>query len=411
MIDKRGHRMRRSGLLAGLCLAALCTSAAAQPRASGAALPPVTAPFVIHHVAKGIGQGYSEVVADFNHDGKPDIAALGLTADAIYWYENPSWKRHLIITAKDAPKPVYMDAADIDGDGIPEIVLAFHFNTDPHKDSGTVAILHHDGDPRRPWKIARVIDNVPSDHRVRFADIEGNGRPAIIIAPILAGTATGFPDPDRNVTPLYAYRPETGWKRETVSLENHGVSHGLDIQDWFGDGRQDVMTSGYEGTAVHEFKDGKWVRTLLTRGKDAPWPGGGSSDVAMGHVGGRKFYVTIEPFHGNMLVVHMPDGHGGYGRNVIDTTLANGHALTLADVDGDGTDEIVAGGNRSSQSLYFYKAADASGRHWTRYQMDDDMAPAACRTADLKGTGKRTDVVCLDMRDPGWLTWYEYAGK
>jgi hypothetical protein len=391
----------------------LAVTAAAQtsPPEKSAPPPPITAPFIIHHIAKGIGQGYSQAIADFNHDGKPDIAALGLTADAIYWYENPYWTPHLIITAKDAPKPVYMDAADIDGDGIPEILLAFHFNTDPHKDSGTVAILHHDGDSRRPWKIERIIDNVPSDHRARFADIEGNGKPAVIIAPILAGTATGFPDPDRNVTPLYAYRPQTGWKRETVSLANHGVSHGLNIQDWNGGDHQSVMTSGYEGTAIHEFKNGKWVRTLLTPGKDAPWPGGGSSDVMFGYVGGKQFYVTIEPFHGNMVVVHMPDGTGGFTRQVIDDQLANGHALTLVDVDGDGSDEIVAGGNGSSQSIFFYKADDATGQKWGRFQMDDDMAPAACHTVDLKGTGKLTDVVCLDMRDPGWLNWYEFGAR
>ena len=388
----------------------LAVSASAQPAAPDKHLPPVTAPFIIHHIATGIGQGYSQVIADLNHDGKPDIAALGLTADAIYWYENPTWTPHLIITAKDAPKPVYMDAADIDGDGIPEIALAFRFNTDPHKDLGTVAILHHDGDPTRPWKITRTIDNVPSDHRVRFADISGNGKPALIIAPILSGTATGFPDPDHNVTPLYVYRPENDWKRETVSLENHGVSHGLNIQSLSGKGEA-VMTSGYEGTNIHEYKNGKWVRTPLTPGKHAPWPGGGSSDVMFGQVGHNRFYVTIEPFHGNMLVVHLPDGKGGYTRQVIDDQLANGHALTLVDVDGDGIDEIVAGGNRSSQSIYFYKASDTTGQTWNRFQMDTDMAPAACHTVDLKGTGKRTDVVCLDMQGPGWLTWYEYNGK
>jgi hypothetical protein len=402
----------RPALIAVLPLL-LAVSAAAQTPAPAAPPPAArpTAPFNIHHIAMGIGQGYSLVVADMNHDGKPDLVTLGLTADAVVWYENPYWTPHVIITAKDAPKPVYMDAADIDGDGIPEIALAFHFNTDPHKDLGTVAILHHDGDPRRPWKIERVIDNVPSDHRVRFADINGNGKPALIIAPILSGTATGFPDPDHNVTPLYVYRPENGWKRETVTLQNHGVSHGLDIQDWFGDSRQAVVTSGYSGTNIHEYKNGKWTRTLLTPGKDAPWPGGGSSDVMQGIFAGKKFYVTIEPFHGNMVVVHMPDGKGGYTRQVIDDQLANGHALTLVDVDGDGNDEIVAGGNRSSQSMYFYKAADATGANWTRYQMDDDMAPAACHTVDLKGTLKLTDVVCLDMRDPGWLKWYEYNGK
>ncbi len=402
----------RSVLIAVLPLL-LAASALAQtpPPAKPEPLPPITAPFNIHHVAMGIGQGYSLIVADMNHDGRPDMVALGLTADAIIWYENPTWTPHVIVTAKDAPKPVYMDAADIDGDGIPEIALAYHFNTDPHKDTGTVAILHHDGDPRRPWKIERVIDNVPATHRVRFADISGTGKMALVVAPILAGTATGFPDPDRNVTPLYVYRPQNDWKRETITLENHGVSHGLDIQDWFGDGRQDVITSGYSGTNIHAFRDGKWTRTPLTPGLDAPWPGGGSSDVMIGHIGGKTFYVTIEPFHGNRVVVHTPDGKGGFASQVIDDQLANGHALTLVDVDGDGNDEIVAGGNRSSQSMYFYKADDPAGKSWTRLQMDDDMAPAACTTADIKGAGKLTDVVCLDMRDPGWLTWYEYNGK
>jgi len=394
-----------SSLLAASAMAQAPDLAKPQP------LPAITAPFSIHHVAKGIGQGYSLIVADMNHDGRPDMVALGLTADAITWYENPGWTPHVVITATDAPKPVYMDAADIDGDGIPEIALAYRFNTDPHKDLGTVAILQHDGDPRRPWKIARMIDNVPATHRVRFADISGNGRMALVVSPILAGTAAGFPDPDRNVTPLYVYRPENDWKRETITLENHGVSHGIDIQDWSGDGRQDVITSGYSGTNVHEFRDGNWTRTPLTPGLDAPWPGGGSSDVMIGKVGGKKFYVTIEPFHGNRIVVHLPDGQGGYANQMIDDQIANGHALTLVDVDGDGNDEIVAGGNRSSQSIYFYKAKDPSGQDWARYQMDDDMAPAACATADIKGSGRATDVVCLDMREPGWLTWYEYNGK
>ena len=70
----------------------------------------------------------------------------------------------------------------------------------------------------------------------------------------------------------------------------------------------------------------------------------------------------------------------------------------------------MAGGNGSSQSLYFYKAEYAAGQKWGRFQMDNDMAPAACQTVDPKGTGKLTDVVCPDMRDPGWLKWYEYGG-
>jgi hypothetical protein len=66
----------------------LALSASAQP--ADKPLPPVTAPFAIHHIASGIGQGYSQVVTDLNQDGRPDVIALGLTADAITWYENPT---------------------------------------------------------------------------------------------------------------------------------------------------------------------------------------------------------------------------------------------------------------------------------------------------------------------------------
>ena len=107
----------------------------------------------------------------------------------------------------------------------------------------------------------------------------------------------------------------------------------------------------------------------------------------------------------------MPDGKGGYGRQIIDDKLVNGHALTLVDVDGDGIPEIVAGGNGSSSNMFFYKATDATGQVWTRYQMDDDMAPASCVTADIKSYWQDNDVVCQDMRAPYWLKWYEYNGK
>ncbi len=396
-------------LTLALLTALLVLPAQAQNAAKTDAPPPVTAPFDIHIVAGAIAGGYSLAVTDINHDGKADIVALGLNSDEMTWYENPYWTPHRVVTARQAPHMVYLDTADIDGDGVPEIALAHDFNTDPHKDKGSVAILHHDGDPARPWVIQRIVDQVPSTHRVRFADIDGSGKPALIVAPILAGTATGFPDPDRNVTPLYAYRPQNGWKRETITLDNQGVVHGLTIADWDGDGRADVVTSGYSGTFAHMLHKGKWDRVLLTAGKVAPWPGGGTSDSAIGVFNGKKFFVTIEPFHGNMVVVHMPDGKGGFTRQVIDDQLVGGHALTLVDVDNDGRPEIVAGGNGKAAGLHFYKA-DAGGTHWTGYPMDDDMAPAGCITADIRGTGHAADVVCQDQRAPFWLKWYAYNG-
>jgi hypothetical protein len=38
------------------------------------------------------------------------------------------------------------------------------------------------------------------------------------------------------------------------------------------------------------------------------------------------------------------------------------------------------------------------------------MAPAGCITADIRGTGHASDVVCQDQRAPFWLKWYAYNG-
>lgn len=375
-----------------------------------AAPPPITAPFRIHVIAQNISGGYQVLATDLNHDGKTDLVALGLSADALVWYENPTWTRHVITTM--APRMVNMDAADIDGDGIPEIVLAYGFDAVPAKSVGNISIFRHQGDPRQPWVLMRNIDRVPSTHRVRFANVDGKGDATVVAAPILNEKSPGFDDPEHLPTPLYAYNEQDGWKRDLITDQNKGVVHGLLAYDWFGTGEQDILTAGYSGIAVHHLeKSRRWKRTVLAAGSPAPWPHGGAGAVDVGKLAGKQFFATIEPFHGNMVVVYTQDRRGHYRRHVIDDVLTNGHALTLVDVDGNGIPEIVAGGNRSAVNLFFYRATDKSGQHWTKMLMDNDMAASSCVAADIKGIGRKTDVVCIETRAPFALKWYEYVGK
>ena len=41
-------------------------------------------------------------------------------------------------------------AEDSDGDGIPEIAIAWNFASNAEKSIGNLGILRHDGDPARP---------------------------------------------------------------------------------------------------------------------------------------------------------------------------------------------------------------------------------------------------------------------
>ena len=347
------------------------------------------------------------VAADLNHDGKVDLIGLGSGADSLLWYENPSWAPHVIVSAAHM---INAAAADLDNDGIPEIALAYGFSSNPAKSTGNIAILHSNGDPKAPWTL-KEIDQMPAAHRVRFADIAGNGHKVLVVAPVLNAQAKGFPDPDHLPTPLLMYRPGE-WKRELIPQENKGVVHGLLPFDWYGDGRQDLLTAGYSGVFVHSLgKDEKWKHLEISAGSPAEWPNGGAGEIAVGKMRGKQFFVTIEPFHGNMVVVYTQDPQGHYQRNVIDNSLVNGHTLTLVDVDGDGMPEIVASGSGTRTGLFFYRATDASGQKWQRMLMDNDMSAQSCVVTDIKGAGRNNDVVCIDTRGSNSLKWYEYQGK
>jgi len=365
-------------------------------------LPSFPAPphpqFRQHTLATDLKGGYQVLAADLNQDGKPDLIALASGLKDLVWFENPGWQRHVLATGRS--RMINLDAFDADRDGIPEIVLAEEFSMDPRKSLGILSVLKHRGDPTQPWSVTE-IDRLPASHRLRWADIDGRGRKVLIDAP-LAGTTSEPPD-YRQKVPLVCYRPPE-WKRELISDALQGVLHGIFVTDWDQDGRDEVLTASFLGIHLFRYrKDGAWTQTELTKGSPQPWPKCGSSDVAVGRLGRRRFLCAIEPWHGNQVVVYTQKGKT-WQRQVIDDTLANGHTIQAADLNGDGRDEIIAGGRDQPHNVYIYAAQDAQGARWSRQILDEGgMGPAACTLADLSGDGS-PDIACIGATT---LKWYE----
>ena len=367
------------------------------------------APFVPHTVATGIRGGYQVLATDLNKDGKVDLIGLGSTNPELVWYENPNWTPHVIV--RGVPRMVNLDAMDVDGDGVPEIGLAYGFTLNPAQGTSRLGILKANGDPRELWTL-KEIDTVPTSHRARFVRI--GGQPILIHAPIIGSKAPGTADPERTPTPLNAYRPPE-WKRETITEENRGVVHDLAILDWDGDTQDDLLTAGYLGVFVYSLtKGGTWTRTEIVKGDPAEWPRSGSSEIAVGTFDKKKFFVTNEPFHGNQVVVYQETANGVWSRTVIDTRMNNSHALALIDADGDGNAEIVSGGTRGAArgvkpGVFFYKGGPG-GQTWERMSLDPAIAANGCVTADFNAD-KKIDLACIDNSDPWVLRWYENARR
>ncbi|MBS1858458.1 MAG: VCBS repeat-containing protein [Acidobacteria bacterium] len=354
-----------------------------------AAAPP--AAFTAHAIASDLRGGYQVVVADLNHDGRPDLIAVASGMPELVWYENPGWQRHVLATGVNR-----MINCVVVGN---EIVLASEFNNEAKNSRGIVSVLRPGADVTQAWTVTE-IDRIPTSHRLRLAHL-GGGRTIVVNAALTAATASG---PDfRGATPLVYYVPGE-WKRHEIGTIE-GLVHGIFVTDWNRDGRDDLLMAGFSGILLFSpKKDGTWSRTEIAKGDPAPWPKSGASDITVGHLGKRRFLATIEPWHGNEVAVYTERGKQ-WERKVIDTSLTDGHTVQTADFNRDGNDEIVAGFRGAPHSVYLY---NWSGADWTRGVLDEGgMGAAACAVADLNGDG-REDIACIDGTR---LKWYENAAR
>jgi hypothetical protein len=356
--------------------------------------------FEAHTIATGLAGGYQVVVTDLNRDGRPDVIALASDLTELRWYENPGWAPHVLVAG--IRDPINAAAFDVDGDGIPEIALAHGFSDVYAESAGIVSILAHDGDPVRPWS-RRDIDRLPTSHRLRFADVDGTGHKVLVNSPLIGPRAVA---PDyRDRVPVVMYRPGT-WTRERLTGDEEGVVHGILPARWDGDTtRESLLVAGFLGVHALRFDGHAWTREPVVRGSPEPWPRSGASEVAVGRVGRERFLATIEPWHGNEVVVYLRR-EGGWVRHVIDAAITDGHTLVVGDFDGDGRDEIAAGERGGRHSVYLYRATSPASDTWSKRPLDDGGMPAAgCAVADLNGD-RRPDVVCIGTAT-ATVKWYE----
>jgi len=372
-----------------------------------------TVTFTPHDIDPDFRGGYAVAVADFNRDGKPDVIANSLQATDLAWYENPSWARHVI--AADQRQIVNDAIADLDGDGIPEIAFQSAFAMQPANSAGLNWIARHDGDPRQPWKIEK-IDSFPTSHHVAWADLDGDGKPELLNAPLL-GPKGLAPTYDQDKASVFWYSPKD-WTRHLVAEDIPGIIHRVRPVRWDGNQRDQFLVASFEGIALYRSKGTgaamAFEKQLLSPGHDTDKaPRLGASDVGVGMQNGRRFLASVEPWHGNEVVVYTEKA-GAWVRRVLFDKVASGHEIAVADLNGDGRDDLVVNDNsRPSQNNpsaptggvhVFYAPADAASGEWVYQRLDDQSAMNGCVIADINGD-RRQDVVCTGAS--GIVRWYE----
>jgi hypothetical protein len=368
------------------------------------------AKFRIQELGEKLGVGYAVLCVDVNGDGKKDIVVVDTTR--VIWFENPTWKMHIIISGKTKPDNVCIDAYDIDGDGRIDFALGADWKPFNTKDGGTLQWLKQGKTLEEPWSVY-PIETEPTVHRIRFADIDGDGKKALLSVPLMGrGSSAKNNWTDGLPLRVTAYRipkdpTKDRWVPEVLDYSLH-VAHNFQPIDIPGAKRQDILIASYEGVNLLSWFDGKWKRQHIGAGnQENPKGKRGASEIKQGKLkNGKRFIATIEPWHGDQVVVYTEPAEKGkmWDRHVIDHRLRWGHAVACADLDGDGSDELIIGvrddpgksdKDVDRRGVRIYKALDDKGAKWQRQIVDNGGVAVEDLTAvDLDGDG-RIDIVAV----------------
>lgn len=317
---------------------------------------------------------YGVTTADVNSDGKLDL--VGVSNRAVYWYQNPTWKRHTIIADQTLKDNVCIAAHDIDGDEKVDFALGAGWTG-----TGTIQWLKRGDDLSKPWSVHQIgVERWT--HRMRFADVLGKGTSQLVVSPLNKTVGNGvrllvFEIP---ANPLTDRWPTTVLNHELNRVHNHWHL------DYDGDGRVDTLAASEQGVALISPGKSGFESRMLTRQ--------GAGEIKVGQfVEKAKMLVTIEPMHGTAAVVYSGKGDQQQ-RTVLVETLKQGHAVWVANMDNDPEDEILIGhrekGSKTTTGpgLYLFDY-DSLAKQWKQQTIDDGgCAVEDALVADFNGDGK-----------------------
>ena len=358
-----------------------------------------------HVIDAKVPGGYAVAVADMNKDGRPDVIGVTQRIPELAWHENPSWQRHVI--ADGMPAIVNLAVEDLDGDRIPEVAVENAFAMVPAKSEGIVWILRHQGDPRRRWKEQR-IDAFSTSHHLAWADVDGDRKKELINAP-LVGPKGLAPTYDQDKASLFWYG-QGKWERRQIADDISGILHRVRPVFWDNDRRSELLTASFDGITLYRASgrgaNVKWEARRLSPGHAGTAPRLGSSDVAVGQINRTRFLASVEPWHGNEIVVYT-EKDGAWQRRILFDGMVEGHEVAIADFNGDGRDDLVAGDrNSKGTGVHVLYAPEDMAGEWHHQVLDaGTMTASGCVTADIN-TDRRPDIVCIGSSSAN-IKWYE----
>jgi hypothetical protein len=286
--------------------------------------------------------------ADFNGDGRPDVALPAnegaKTPGLIAVFEHAAMAGKGYLARTDYPisitSPSRIIAADLDGDGRPDLVTLTSEST-----ADTVAVLLDNAGSPGTFRAGQTL-TVPFANDVAVADLNGDGRRDLVIAGstlMVALQNAGTPGTFATPVTLYPAGSST-----FVSVA---------VGDLDGDGSADVAVADDTGVTVLFLVPGAATPTVASAvrvySNPTPPPNTGQNAVAIADLDGdgRNDLVVVDPV--NSVVAVILQSHTAAGQfmpAVLYALPANNNGLNrlaIADLNADGHPDLVIAASKA----------------------------------------------------------------